>query len=123
LKAKFLQHPKLKANLLNTANATIVEHSANDSYWADGGDGSGKNMLGILLMRVREELRNISHEAELIFPPWISFPSTERYDMFWRMDLGENYLNNWYEYIQVYGIEGYKNIFPEPIEWGETYLN
>jgi predicted NAD-dependent protein-ADP-ribosyltransferase YbiA (DUF1768 family) len=29
----------------------------NDSYWGDGGDGSGRNMLGQVLMRVREELR------------------------------------------------------------------
>ncbi len=28
-----------------------------DSYWGDGGDGSGKNMLGKILMRVRDELR------------------------------------------------------------------
>jgi hypothetical protein len=30
---------------------------AADSYWGDGGDGSGKNMLGKILMRVRDELR------------------------------------------------------------------
>ncbi|WP_050027023.1 NADAR domain-containing protein [Verrucomicrobium sp. BvORR034] len=29
----------------------------NDSYWADGGDGSGKNCLGILLMELRDQLR------------------------------------------------------------------
>jgi len=34
-----------------------VEHTDNDSYWADGGDGSGRNMLGVLLMSVRKELR------------------------------------------------------------------
>jgi predicted NAD-dependent protein-ADP-ribosyltransferase YbiA (DUF1768 family) len=26
------------------------------SYWGDGGDGSGKNMLGRILMEVREQL-------------------------------------------------------------------
>jgi hypothetical protein len=35
----------------------LVEHTSNDSYWADGGDGSGRNMLGRLLLRVRDELR------------------------------------------------------------------
>jgi len=121
LTAKFKQNPKLKKLLLETANMTIIEHTANDSYWADGGDGSGTNMLGILLMRVREELRTISELPGLIFPPWIAFPSTERYDMFWRMGFGENYLDNWYKYIDVYGMERYKLDFPEPNEWQGTY--
>lgn len=57
LRAKFTQHEDLKAILLGTGNAKLVEHTANDSYWGDGGDGSGKNVLGQLLMKVREELR------------------------------------------------------------------
>ena len=57
LRAKFTQHEDLRTLLLGTADAAIVEHTDNDSYWGDGGDGSGKNMLGRLLMRVREELR------------------------------------------------------------------
>ena len=57
LRAKFTQHSDLRALLLETGDARLVEHTANDSYWADGGDGSGKNRLGELLMRVREELR------------------------------------------------------------------
>lgn len=32
-------------------------HSVQDSYWGDGGDGSGKNMLGLILMEVRGVLR------------------------------------------------------------------
>ncbi len=39
------------------ADAELVEHTANDAYWGDGGDGNGKNRLGSLLMKVREELR------------------------------------------------------------------
>jgi len=57
VRAKFTQHDDLKAILLGTGDAKLVEHTANDSYWADGGDGSGKNRLGQLLMKVREELR------------------------------------------------------------------
>ncbi|MDY3556307.1 NADAR family protein [Gemmata sp. JC717] len=57
LRAKFTQHEELKAVLLGTGNAILVEQTANDSYWGDGGDGSGKNRLGHLLMRLREELR------------------------------------------------------------------
>lgn len=57
LRAKFTQHADLKAVLLGTGDAQLVEHTAKDSYWGDGGDGSGKNRLGQLLMQVREELR------------------------------------------------------------------
>ena len=57
LRAKFTQHSLLRSQLLATGDAQLVEHTTNDSYWADGGDGSGKNMLGILLMRLRAELR------------------------------------------------------------------
>jgi N-glycosidase YbiA len=62
LRAKFTQHKDLKEILLGTGEAILVEHTKNDSYWADGGDGSGKNMLGILLMQVREELREAEKE-------------------------------------------------------------
>jgi ribA/ribD-fused uncharacterized protein len=56
--AKFSQHQDLAQLLLGTGDALLVEHTANDSYWGDGGDGSGKNMLGQVLMRVRERLRS-----------------------------------------------------------------
>ena len=57
LRAKFTQHEDLKAVLLGTGDAKLVEHTEKDSYWGDGGDGSGKNRLGLLLMQLREELR------------------------------------------------------------------
>ncbi len=57
LRAKFTQHPELHAQLLATGDALLVEHTHLDHYWADGGDGSGRNRLGELLMQVREELR------------------------------------------------------------------
>jgi ribA/ribD-fused uncharacterized protein len=64
LRAKFTQHDDLKAILLGTGDAKLVEHTENDSYWGDGGDGSGKNMLGRLLMRLRDELRAEAAEKE-----------------------------------------------------------
>ena len=57
LRAKFGQHPDLAARLLHSGDRLLVEHTRNDSYWGDGGDGAGKNRLGHLLMQVREELR------------------------------------------------------------------
>ncbi len=56
LVAKFTQHDELRELLLSTGNAKLVEHTANDDWWGDGGDGSGRNMLGRLLMELRTEL-------------------------------------------------------------------
>lgn len=59
LRAKFDAHTKLREMLLGTKNAVLIEHTKNDNYWGDGGDGTGQNRLGILLMELRDELRNI----------------------------------------------------------------
>src|SRR5262245_27587265 len=58
LRANFEQHPKLKSLLLSTGAAELVEHTGNDRYWADGGDGNGLNRLGILLMELRNQFRS-----------------------------------------------------------------
>ena len=55
--AKFTQHADLRELLLETGTREIIEHTAKDAYWGDGGDGRGRNQLGRTLMRVREELR------------------------------------------------------------------
>ena len=60
VRAKFRQHPEPRTVLLATEDAIIVEHTENDSYWGDGGDGSDRNMLGRILAEVREELRSTS---------------------------------------------------------------
>lgn len=57
LRAKFAQHASLRSLLLSTGEAELVEHTTNDRYWGDGGDGYGKNRLGQLLMELRCELR------------------------------------------------------------------
>lgn len=57
VRAKFMQYPHLREWLLMTGDAELIEHTANDSYWGDGGDGSGRNQLGRTLMQVRAELR------------------------------------------------------------------
>lgn len=60
LRAKFTQHPELKTLLLSTGEAELVEHTRNDAYWGDGGDGSGRSRLGQLLMELRAALRSES---------------------------------------------------------------
>ena len=57
LRMKFSQNPEIAKELLATGDAILIENTRNDDYWADGGDGSGKNKLGLLLMQVREELK------------------------------------------------------------------
>ena len=57
LRMKFRQNPDISKELLATGHAIIIEHTRNDAYWADGGDGSGKNKQGLLLMQIREELK------------------------------------------------------------------
>ncbi len=54
---KFETHKDIRDILLSTDNEEIVENSPIDFYWGCGSDGSGKNMLGIILMEVREILR------------------------------------------------------------------
>lgn len=56
--AKVNQHPEIAKILISTGDALIVENTKNDSYWGDGGDGTGKNMLGIILMEVRTKLKS-----------------------------------------------------------------
>ncbi|EPT0382498.1 NADAR family protein [Listeria monocytogenes] len=41
--------------MLKAIRAKLEQHSENDHYWGDGGDGSGKNRLGKILMKVRDE--------------------------------------------------------------------
>lgn len=54
---KFSQNKEIATLLLSTGESELIEHTTNDDYWADGGDGHGKNKLGIILMSVREALR------------------------------------------------------------------
>ncbi|XAL99211.1 NADAR family protein [Phycisphaeraceae bacterium D3-23] len=62
--AKFSQHDELRALLLSTGDCKLIEHTENDSYWGDGGDGSGKNMLGRILMEVRAKLAEASAQGD-----------------------------------------------------------
>lgn len=63
--AKFTQHKYLHDLLWATGDAWLVEHTKNDNFWGDGGDGTGKNKLGQTLMRVRAEIQ----AKPVQFPP------------------------------------------------------
>lgn len=69
VKAKFTQHSVLRNMLLQTGDALLVEHTTSDNFWGDGGDGRGQNKLGLILMRVREELRNESGNVNNLYNP------------------------------------------------------
>jgi ribA/ribD-fused uncharacterized protein len=66
LRAKFSQHEDLREILLSTGDARLVEVGRVDSpvnrTWGEI-NGKGQNMLGVLLMELREELRTISSSA------------------------------------------------------------
>jgi ribA/ribD-fused uncharacterized protein len=54
-RAKYDQYPELKEILLSTGKATIREASPTDYYWGIGKNRTGENMLGKVLMKVRDE--------------------------------------------------------------------
>lgn len=64
LRAKFTQHEDLKQLLLATGDARLVESATVDNavnrLWGEV-NGVGKNMLGILLMEVRAELKTLEN--------------------------------------------------------------
>ena len=53
---KFQTHDEISYILLETGDEHIVENAPGDYYWGCGKDGTGKNMLGIILMEVRDQL-------------------------------------------------------------------
>lgn len=58
VRAKFDQNLDLAMELLATGDADLIEDRKADSFWGNGGDGSGHNWLGRILVRVRKELRD-----------------------------------------------------------------
>lgn len=71
LLAKFTQHEDFRELLLSTGSARLVESATTDNavnrLWGEV-DGKGKNMLGIMLMEIRDHLRSeeCDQSSELI---------------------------------------------------------
>ena len=124
LNVKFLQHPELRKKILDTADAIIVEHTENDNYWGDGGDGTGQNKLGKLLMKIRASLLQMESDSNLVIPPWMAFQNIDQHDMFWRMGFGETYLYQWSKYYLHLNAEEKNNYiakFPADVGWDDIY--
>jgi len=67
LRQKFTQHPDLRELLLATGDARLIESTTVDNevnrLWGEV-NGVGRNMLGELLMEIRNELRTGVNESE-----------------------------------------------------------
>ena len=80
---KFTQHSKLRKMLLGTGEAKLIEvsvyfsytngcvmfmyhsqDSPHDPFWGVGGDGHGKNQLGLSLMKLRQVLETLEREPQ-----------------------------------------------------------
>ena len=80
LMEKFSQDETLLKILLRTGNAQLVEHTKNDRFWGDGGDGSGENQLGRLLVHVRDQLREFFPEITPQYNPQQTSVHTPYFD-------------------------------------------
>jgi hypothetical protein len=71
LRAKFTQHTDLKELLMSTGEARLVEVGKVDNpvnrLWGEV-NGKGKNMLGVLLMELREELKSEIKNEDSVLP-------------------------------------------------------
>ena len=56
VRRKFETHKELREILLATGEEKLVEKTSGDYYWGCGTDGTGKNMLGRILMEIRAAL-------------------------------------------------------------------
>jgi len=57
---KLAQNPYVKKKLLQTEDLLLVEDSPKDSFWGWGPDRKGRNELGKIWMKLRDNLRNKS---------------------------------------------------------------
>jgi ribA/ribD-fused uncharacterized protein len=55
LRAKLAQHSEVAWALKQSGQEDIVEDSPTDYFWGEGANGSGRNMLGKLWMKLRKE--------------------------------------------------------------------
>ena len=113
VKAKFSQNPDILQILLGTGNLLLAECSANDRKWGIGIDihdpermhvakWTGRNLLGRILMEVRDELRQeilTSKDGKLTYTEARDLPPIQE----WKMTAGElKRIPQFYQAIHAY---------------------
>ena len=63
LRTKAAQHEYVRRKLFATGDRELIENSWRDDYWGWGPHCDGQNMLGLLWMRVRNEMRSVLEAA------------------------------------------------------------
>ena len=66
---KKFRDPDLAQKLLDTGSARLVMVSSHDTFWGQDKNGSGQNMLGTILMEVRDYLANFSPNYVVVGTP------------------------------------------------------
>ena len=135
---KFNQNPALGDYLLNTGNSILVEASPVDAIWGIGLSHDSKhidniyawrglNLLGFVLMEVRDFLKEFGYFSPLentLSPLWAKYPGIDKHDMFWRMGKGEDYVVQFSQYYHsltdrekiIYALTN-----PAPYDWADYY--
>ena len=54
--AKVYQNEDFKTNLIESGFRPIIHHTKKDKFWGDGPENNGLNILGKILMKIREKL-------------------------------------------------------------------
>jgi ribA/ribD-fused uncharacterized protein len=108
---KFNQNPVFADYLLKTGDRVLVEASPVDIVWGIGLSQDsreidnvyawrGLNLLGFVLMAVRDFLREFGHFKPLDNAPqtpWNMFPNKNSQDAFWKTAEGDAYLKAFYK--------------------------
>ena len=135
---KFNQNKDFYDYLLKTENRILVEASPVDAVWGIGLSQDskdidniyawrGQNLLGFVLMEVRDFLKEFGQFAPLdkaMQAPWSKFPNIDSHDKFWQMGQGEDYLASFYKYFLSLSSRQqtiYKLTNPQPYDWASFY--
>lgn len=62
----------------------------------------------------------------LMPPPWLACPEIERYSIGWRMGYGEDYIDQFFKWLNALSKEKqteYQTLFPEPVTWKGWWEN
>ena len=135
---KFNQNSIIADYLLKTENRILVEASPVDAIWGIGLSQDskdidniyawrGKNLLGFVLMEVRDFLRDFGLFESIgisIETPWKTYPNIGIGDIFWRMGKGEEYLMNFFNEYSILSDKEkiiYKLTHPAPYSWTQFY--